>query len=364
MTIGRQIRVLIVDDSAFMRTALRRMIQSAPDIEVLDTASDGTEAIEKIAALRPDVVTLDIEMPRMNGLQVLGHVMPNMPVPVIVISSLTQDGAEATFEALEAGAFDYISKDQSYASLNITNIRDDLVSKIRAAAACPRRKPTATPDPSFSFATSLHNLQPPRLICLGTSTGGPKALQQLIPALPADLPVPIAIVQHMPVGFTGPFARRLDRLSKINVSEAEHDALLEPGHVYIAPAGWQLTFAHRSFSTVAARLSRTPTDTPHIPSVDVMMLSAAELLRDRVMGVIMTGMGNDGEQGMRAIFRAGGYTLGQDEQSCVVWGMPRACQTANLLRRVAPLNSLAAEISAVASLQNRSSARSAVSVCR
>jgi two-component system, chemotaxis family, protein-glutamate methylesterase/glutaminase len=348
MSDSRKIRVLVIDDSAFMRTAIRRMLESAGDIEVIDTAKDGTEGVEKIASLRPDVVTLDFEMPRMSGLELLRQVMPVTPLPIIVVSSLTQEGAEATLEALEAGAFDYVSKQLSYASLDIVNIQQELVAKVRAASQSPRLKmKQAAPARTFSYE-SLQTCQTPRLICIGTSTGGPKALQELLPALPEDLPVPVAIVQHMPKGFTGPFSRRLNSISRIRVSEAEHNETLEPGHVYIAPAGSQLTFVHHGLSKIGVNLSPTPSDTPHIPSVDVMMLSAAELLRDRAMGVIMTGMGNDGERGMRAIFRSGGYTLGQDEQSCVVWGMPRSCQESSLLRRVAPLNCLAHEIALAA----------------
>jgi two-component system chemotaxis response regulator CheB len=222
---------------------------------------------------------------------------------------------------------------------------------VHAAAQSPQLKTKPTPNQTFSYST-LQTLQPPRLICIGTSTGGPKALQDLLPGLPPDLPVPVVVVQHMPKGFTGPFARRLDSISRIRVSEAEQNETLIPGHVYIAPAGLQLTFVHRGLSTIGITLLPTPTNTPHIPSVDVTMLSAAELFRDRAMGVIMTGMGNDGESGMRAIFRAGGFTLGQDEPSCVVYGMPRSCAEANILRRVAPLNCLAQEITIAATSRN------------
>jgi two-component system, chemotaxis family, protein-glutamate methylesterase/glutaminase len=360
MSTTRKIRVLVIDDSAFMRTAISRMLRSASDIEVIDTAKDGTEGVEKIASLQPDVVTLDFEMPRMSGLELLRQVMPVTPLPIIVVSSLTQDGAEATIEALEAGAFDYVSKELSYASLDIINIEQDLIAKVRAAAQSPRRAVKAASATRNISHESLQTFQTPRLICIGTSTGGPKALQELLPALPEDLAVPIAVVQHMPEGFTKPFARRLNSICRIKVSEAEHNETLEAGHVYIAPAGSQMTFVQRGLTKIGVVLSPTPNNTPHIPSVDVMMLSAAELLRDRAMGVIMTGMGNDGERGMRAIFRAGGYTLGQDESSCVVWGMPRSCQEANLLRRVAPLNCLAKEITIAAAprVPQRSSATS------
>jgi two-component system chemotaxis response regulator CheB len=349
MNSSKPIRVLVVDDSAFMRTALRRMLESDADIDVISTASDGTEAVEKIASLHPDVVTLDFEMPRMNGLEVLRRVMATTPLPIIMVSSITQEGAEATFDALEAGAFDYISKQLSYASLNIVNIREQLIEMVHEAAKMPRR---AAPVPAQSPARyEVPSFANPRVITLGISTGGPKALQTMLPMLPADLAVPLVIVQHMPVGFTGPFAKRLDGLCRVRVSEAAPEETLEPGHVYIAPAGYQLTVATRGLSSIVSRLARTPSDTPHIPSVDVLMSSAAEVFRDRSMGVIMTGMGNDGERGMRAIFRAGGFTLGQDESTCIVYGMPRACAESGLLRRVSPLSNIANDIAIAASAQ-------------
>lgn len=342
------VRVLVADDSAFMRTALTRMIESDPALRVSATAQTGLEALEKIAALQPDVVTLDVEMPGLNGLETLKRIMKEFPRPVIMVSSLTQEGAETTIEALGIGAFDYVPKQQSFVSLDIIKIRDELVAKIKAAAESGRRRPAAKataappPPPKTHTAGTFH--APASVIALGTSTGGPKALQEILPLLPADLPVGVLIVQHMPKGFTGPFARRLDTLCKVTVREAAHDDLIEPGVVYIAPAGQHMTVARRTASKVVIRLSLSPEGTLHRPSVDVMMLSVAEVYRALCLGVIMTGMGADGLHGMQAIAGAGGVTLGQDEASCTVYGMPRSCAEAGVVQRVAPLMQIPEQI--------------------
>ncbi|HYA23758.1 MAG TPA: chemotaxis response regulator protein-glutamate methylesterase [Terriglobales bacterium] len=342
----RLIRVLVADDSAFMRTALTRMIESDPALRVSDTAQNGNEALEKIRLGQPDVVTLDVEMPGLDGLATLRRIMEDFPRPVIMVSSLTQEGAEITLEALDIGAFDYVPKQLSYVSLDIIKIRDDLVAKIKAAAKVERRpvkKPVqgvTTPSvPVFSPVSVV-----PEIVVLGTSTGGPKALQQILPLLPTDLGVGVLIVQHMPPGFTAPFARRLNNLCKISVREATQGEPIAPGVVYIAPAGQHMVVSRRSPSSVAIQLSNLPDGMLHKPSVDVMMLSVADVFRDFSMGIIMTGMGADGLQGMRAIANAGGLTVGQDEPSCIVYGMPRSCAEAGVLRRVVPLNDIPAVI--------------------
>lgn len=355
MTMNSQkpIRVLVVDDSAFMRTALSRMIQSDPDLDVVGNASDGQQALELVHQLDPDVVTLDIEMPRMNGLETLRRMMSECPRPAIIVSSLTQEGAEMTFEALALGAFDYIPKQLSYVSLDIVKIRDELTAKIHAAAASRikfRKPATTTTAKPIAVTQQVANPGPkpyiatPSVVCIGTSTGGPKALQQILPQLPADLPVGVLLVQHMPQGFTGPFAARLDSLCRVAVKEAEQDDWIEPGLVLVAPAGWQMTPYRRTHSRFAVRLAKLPNNTPHIPSVDVMMLAAAEVYQALAMGVILTGMGNDGAAGMKAIHRAGGYTVGQDEATCAVYGMPRACALEGTLHKVVPLAQVPGEI--------------------
>jgi two-component system, chemotaxis family, protein-glutamate methylesterase/glutaminase len=341
---ARPITVLVADDSAFMRTAITRMVESDAGMRVIGTAEDGLLAVERVAELQPDVVTLDVEMPRLNGLEALRRIMKENPRPVIMVSSLTQEGAEATLEALDIGAFDYLSKSQSFASLDIVKIRDDLVAKIKAAAESCRYRARVARVTRTTQASERQDFQAtPSIICLGTSTGGPKALQQILPMLPADLPVGILIVQHMPPGFTAPFARRLDHLCAISVCEAKAEDRVQPGVAYIAPAGSHMT-VQRQGPTSLIRISQSPENTLHRPSVDVMMLSAAEAFHGLAMGVIMTGMGSDGALGMQAIARCGGLTVGQDEASCAVYGMPRVCAEWGVLRRVVPLQEIPRQV--------------------
>jgi two-component system chemotaxis response regulator CheB len=356
------IRVLVVDDSAFMRTALRRMIESDPALQVIDTACDGLEGVQKAIRLRPDVITMDVEMPRMSGLDALSKIMEAAPCPVIMVSSLTRAHADATLEALSRGAYDFLSKDLSYASLDIVRIKDDLIAKCKAAVSRQRRPPRpaqlAQTAPPVRIAThSARRISAPRLVCIGTSTGGPKALQRILPLLPADLAVPVVIVQHMPPGFTGPFARRLDTICKLRVKESESNEPLLPGVVYIGRAGEQLRVVRR-IGGAFAHMSLVPTNTPHIPSVDILMLSAAEQFGQHAMGVILTGMGCDGQQGISAIYRAGGYTLGEDEATCTVYGMPRACAEAGVLHGVLPLDAIPAEIIRVVAIGGSSTTSS------
>jgi two-component system chemotaxis response regulator CheB len=332
-----------VDDSAFMRTALTRMIESDPSLKVIATAQDGSEALQKIASSQPDVVTLDVEMPRLNGLETLKRIMADCPRPVIMISSVTQEGAEITFEALGLGAFDYIPKQMSHVSLDIVNIRNDLVAKIKAAAVSGIRK-TVRRTSSTPNAVPRSSSVIPSVVCIGTSTGGPRALQEILPLLPADLRASVLVVQHMPVGFTGPFARRLNNLCKVSVQEAQNGTVVADGVVYIAPAGLHMTVDRKAGPLPRIRVSQHPLGTLHTPSVDVTMLSVAEAYGALAMGVILTGMGNDGAQGMKAIFAAGGITLGQDEASCTVYGMPRACAELGVLQRVVPLTRVPEQI--------------------
>jgi two-component system chemotaxis response regulator CheB len=339
------IRVLVVDDSAFMRTALRRMIESDDALQVVDTANDGVEGLEKALRLRPDVITMDVEMPRMTGLDALSKIMEVAPCAVIMVSSLTKAHAEATIEALSRGAYDFLSKDLSYASLDIVRIKDDLVAKCKAAVAHKRRPPQPfhiSPAVKTVPRTATRFL-PPKVICIGTSTGGPKALQQILPMFPASLSVPVVIVQHMPPGFTGPFARRLDSLCKVHVKESEPNEPLLPGVVYIGCAGQQFRVLRRG-SGAFAHMSCAPKNTAHIPSVDILMLSAADQFAQFAMGVILTGMGSDGQHGMSAIHRAGGYTIGEDERTCTVYGMPRACAESGILHTVLPLEAVPGDI--------------------
>lgn len=343
------IRVLVVDDSAFMRTALARMIASESGLEVAATACGGSDALDKIASLDPDVVTLDVEMPGLDGLQTLHCIMHEFPRPVIMVSAATEKDADKTFTALAAGAFDYVPKQLSATSLDILHIQTDLIAKIRAAGQSRRSHPTGLlsrkpPHSSPAEFGASHSMIAPAIVALGTSTGGPKALQEILPLFPRDLSVPILIVQHMPSGFAAAFAQRLNSLCSITVCEAAHRESIRPGVVYIAPSGMHMSVERVSDSRTILRLDTHPDDCVHIPSVDVMMTSVAEAFRNRALGVILTGMGSDGAAGMNAIHRRGGLTIGQDEASCTVYSMPRACAELGVLTCVVPLSQIPAQI--------------------
>lgn len=343
------IRVLVVDDSVVMRTALTRMIESDSALCVIGTAQTGAEALAKVLELQPDVVTLDVIMPGMNGVETLKRIMQDSPRPVIMVSSVVQEGAETTLEALANGAFDCVPKPQSaMSSFESTNIREELVATVKAADQYRRRNAVPKPVASVSEPRTHPRISiqvPPAVVALGISTGGPKALQEILPMLPSDLPVGLLIVQHMPLGFTGPFARRLDNLCKISVREAKHEDRIEAGVAYIAPAGQHMLVARKNASRYSIRLSHSPENTLHKPSVDVMMQSVAEVYGPLAMGIIMTGMGADGVEGMQAIAKKGGFTIGQDEASCIVYGMPRSCaEIPGLLRLVVPLHEIPDQI--------------------
>lgn len=347
---SKPIQVLVADDNAFMRTAITRMIESDPELRVGATAQSGAEALELAASLQPDVVTLDVKMPGLSGLEILKRMMKENPRPVIMVSSETEEGTETSLEALEAGAFDCVAKQKTVGSLDIVKIREELIAKIKAAAESGRRtrRAPSAPNRTAAPAATLSWTKEPgvaaSVVAIGTSTGGPKALQDILPLLPSDLPAGVLIVQHMPMGFTEPFARRLDKACRISVHEATHQEPIKPGVVYIAPAGQHMTVARRSPTLVDIHLSTSPTGTLHTPSADVMMLSVAQSYGAHAMGIIMTGMGADGVRGMQAIAQQGGLTVGQDEATCAVYGMPRSCAESGVLQRVVPLSRIPEQI--------------------
>jgi two-component system, chemotaxis family, protein-glutamate methylesterase/glutaminase len=342
-----QVRVLIADDSTVMRTALVRMLESSPIIRVCGTARNGVEAVQKTKILQPDVVTMDVDMPVLDGIKALKQIMRENPCPVVMVSSLTLEGAAVTLQALEAGAFDFLPKEDLRYEAGALQLRYELVEKIEAAARSPlalRKRPFHT-----TIFPIVENLQPrshvvPKLVVLGTSTGGPKALQEILPELPADLPVGILVVQHMPPGFTAPFAKRLNSLCNLTVREAQYGDIVEAGTVYVAPAGQHTTIFHNRLHQALISLSDLPSDTLHKPSVDVTMQSVAGVFGEYALGIILTGMGCDGVEGMTAIRNAGGITLGQDEATCAVYGMPRACADKGILQKVVPLSRVPGQI--------------------
>jgi len=332
-----EIRVLVADDSAVMRAGLSRMLESSPIIRVCGTAKNGLETIEQIKLLHPDVVTLDANMPMLDGIETLKQIMDECPCPVIMVSRLTREGADVTAEAISAGAFDYVAKDDLQYEADLGHGPNSLLEKVEAAAHSElSQKVHELQGHGLPSIVSREFQVVPEIAVIGTSTGGPRALQQVISQIPADLPIPLLVVQHMPAGFTGPLAKQLDGLSEISVREAEHGEEIRPGMAYIAPAG-QHTTLFGSGSTVWVSLSGSPNDSTHKPSVDVTMSSAVAVFGRNVMGIILTGMGSDGVKGMAAIRKAGGITVGQDEASCAVYGMPRRCAESGVLQTVVPL---------------------------
>ena len=335
------IRVLIVDDSAFVRKALSRMLGGADDIEVVGTAVDGQDGVEKVLLLRPDVVTLDVKMPRLDGLEALKRIMAECPTAVLLLSSLTGEGADVTLRGLDLGALDFVDKSSVEGHMNLLALADELLEKVRGLAKAQRRGPAPAPStqlPLPEFARGRADL-----VVIGTSTGGPAALQTVIPALPADLRVPVLVVQHMPIGFTRSLAERLDQRSDLMVREARDGEPLAPGRVLIAPAGRHLKL-NRVQGEVRVHLDYEPMEALHRPSVDVLMQSAARAYGAAVLGVVLTGMGADGVEGLRSIKAAGGRTLAESEDTCVIYGMPKAAIEAGVVHRVAALDRIADEI--------------------
>jgi len=350
------INVLVVDDSAFMRKAISVMLESDPGIKVCGMARDCEQAIQMVVELKPDLITMDIEMPRMDGLTALSKIMESKPTPVIMISSLTSEGAKATMEAFDRGAIDFIPKQLSFVSLDIVKVKEELLAKIKNIYA--RRR---TLMAQYSLGTrrrkelSASGKQRPQesigklarnhvnVVAVGVSTGGPPALQNIIPKLPKDFPSGILVVQHMPPMFTKSLAQRLDGLSAIRVKEAEDREPIVRGCVYIAPGDKHLKVRQWG-KNAEVKLDDDPTDTLHKPSVDVLMQSVSETYGGASLGVILTGMGSDGARGITSMKKKGAKVIAQNERSCVVYGMPRAIVEAGLADKVAHIDSIASDI--------------------
>ena len=339
------IRVLIIDDSPTARAVLARLLQEDPRIEVVGKATDGMDGLKQVAELKPDVITLDIEMPRLDGLQTLERLMAETPTPVVMVSSLTRKGADATMRALEIGAVDFIEKPTSNGLIIGSEVGGlGLCDKVVSAAGVRVRrtrpvasKPLATPAPVARAVRVDSGSWLRRTVVIGSSTGGPQALHALLSALPEDLGVPVVVVQHMPAGFTHSLAERLNSLSPLHVSEARAGDRLEDGYVLVAPGGYHLRFdAHG-----VAHLDDGPTECGVRPSINVTMESIARARGFSTVAVVLTGMGSDGTRGAELISAAGGTVLAQDEASSVVYGMPRSVAVAGLVNEVHPLDEMA-----------------------
>lgn len=350
------IRVLVIDDSAVMRAFLSRVVGAQPDMQLLGVSPDPLLAFDRIRRGAPDVITLDVEMPRMNGLDFLRRLMAVKPLPVIMISSLTREGAETTLRALELGAVDFFPKPARFDQLE--EGAQEIADKIRAAAGArmtrPRRPPPVSgfaalaplPGTPAPLARSLGASALQRVIAIGASTGGVEALRDVLSGLPAEMP-PILVAQHMPPGFTETFARRLDSLCRLGVKQAEDGEPARPGHAYIAPGGRHLELARRG-TGLHLRVTDDAPVNRHRPSVDTLFRSVTRVAGRHAIGVMLTGMGGDGAEAMLEMQRAGAYTIAQDEASCVVFGMPRQAIALGGVREVAALGDVAQRLEALA----------------
>lgn len=342
-----KIRVLVVDDSALMRGLLTEVINSAEDVEVVGAAPDAQTAREMIKALNPDVLTLDVQMPKMDGLEFLERLMRLRPMPVVMVSAYTLAGSDTTLRALELGAIDFIGKPRADSTKAMEGYAEELLEKIRAAKGARLRRHIMTPlsaakpfvPPAPTETTAIKPAASGKIIFVGASTGGTEAIKEFLLGIPADCP-PVLIVQHMPETFTASFARRLDGLCPPHVIEVKGNEKVEPGKVYIAPGHSHLQIK-RTPSGLVTELLATPPVNRHRPSVDVLFNSAAAVVGRMAVGVILTGMGKDGAQGMLRMRQAGARTLGQDEASCVVYGMPREAFMIGAVEEQYPLDELA-----------------------
>lgn len=346
--LGQKVRVLIVDDSAFVRRTLTKILEQDPRIEVVGTAWDGKEAIDKIVHLRPDVVTMDLNMPNMTGMEAIDIIMREMPLPVIVVSSMNKDVIEETLEALEHGAVDFIIKPTELASEKLFQIKSELINKLITLASL---KVKSGQKPLYPPVTQRPKSRPVPFrpgvaaqadcVAIGVSTGGPTALYQIIPQLPQDFPAGILIVQHMPPGFTKPLADRMNKNSNITVKEAQKGDEVTPGVALVAPGGKHLFLEHRQNHKVVVRIDPEPSHYIHIPSIDITFTDVARIYKDRSIGIILTGMGKDGVDGLERIKKNGGRSIAEDESTCVVFGMPEVAIRRGVIDKIAPVYQIA-----------------------
>ncbi|HIJ88312.1 MAG TPA: chemotaxis response regulator protein-glutamate methylesterase [Desulfuromonadales bacterium] len=350
----RKIRIVVVDDSAFSRRTISSMLESLDFVEVVGYAINGEDGIQKVIALKPDLVTLDLEMPKMDGFTLLRILTTRFSLPVLVISALS--GADKVFKALELGALDFVAKPSSSASIDLLSIKEDLQKKVRQVLSltpvdhvksdsrrvvCANSGDRSELSAGKSVIGRQHAVD---LVAIGSSTGGPPALQQIFSAFKQQYPFAIVVAQHMPPGFTKAFADRLNRTSRFDIKEAEDGDLVLPGRALIAPGGKNMVFEASGEAQVAARIVNPSQMDRYVPSVDVMFQACAEMYRKRVTAVILTGMGNDGSSGVRCIKELGGYVIAESEATAIVYGMPREAVATGVVDRCIPLDQIAAEI--------------------
>ena len=341
----RVLRVLVVDDSAYVRKVIKQMLSRSPFIEVVGAARDGKEALEMVEQLQPDVVTCDLIMPVLDGVGFVREQMSRRPIPIVIVS-IANDGSELALTALDAGAVDFVQKPTALATEKMFEINDELVEKVKAAAGVQmaRLQTTLSREPAVGLTTGAPRAGLVDIVVLGISTGGPQALKYLIPQLPEDFPVPVVMVMHMPVGYTEMYAQKLNEISRLNISEAREGDAVKAGAVLLAPAGRHLTLNRLADGAIVTHLDARPFDSAHRPSVDVLFQSAAALFGSRTLGVVMTGMGSDGKQGAAWIKSQGGLVFTEAEQSCIVYGMPLSVVEAGLSDKSVPLERMAQTI--------------------
>jgi two-component system chemotaxis response regulator CheB len=343
---SERVRVLVVDDSALMRKLISQILARDNDIEVVGTAMDGALGLKKVADLKPDVVTLDLEMPRMDGMEMLRQITKKSRVPVIIVSALSTEGASATFRALAFGAFDFVAKPRDAASAHMEEIAEDLIAKIKAAANSKSRQVQAPALPEHIKASkpaSRPRQEPTKIVAIGISTGGPNALLYMLAKLPGDFRGSIIVVQHMPEGFTHMFANRLNESCAIDVKEAQSGDLITAGRALICPGNRHIKVRRMPLGNTVV-LSDEPRVNGHRPSADVLFRSLASEFGSRGVGLLMTGMGEDGAAGLGLVKDAGGVTIAQSEESCVVFGMPKVAIERGFATRVIPLDKLASTL--------------------
>lgn len=333
-----KIKVLVVDDSALMRQFIGDILRSDPRIDVVGTARDGKDCLAQLKTLKPDIVTMDVEMPVMNGLEALEEIMKTTPMPVVMVSSLTQEGADTTFKALALGCVDFIGKPSGTISLNIRDVGQELIEKVVAASTAKVVRPGASSRSSGRVKATPQSVNTSRIdiVAIASSTGGPMALSDLVPKLPKDFPVPIVITQHMPKEFTASFAKRLNDSSQIEVVEGFDGLTLKPGRAVIAPGGSHLLVKRRTGAAVCA-LSDAPPVLSVKPAANIMFQSVAEQFGGNVLCVILTGMGRDGTDGAVNLKKRGAYVIAESQKTCVVYGMPKAAIDAGVVDEVLPL---------------------------
>jgi len=357
---NEKIKVLIVDDSAFMRNILERMIKTSSDMEVVGKAENGLEAVDLVKSLKPDVVTLDIEMPRMNGLEALKVIMKECPTSVVMVSSLTEQGAKETIQALELGAIDFIPKALDNAAENIFKkadfVKDKIIAASRAKVSGKKSRFVTSERPAATEKVVMPKMSgylkrasykgTPKLLVIGSSTGGPKALSEVISGLKPNLKVPTVIAQHMPEGFTNALADRMDRSYAISVKEAEDGEKLHPGNVYIAPGGKHLRVENR-LNTLYAKISGDNGESPFRPSVNVLAESVNKAVGANCVAVMLTGMGSDGAREFKTLKQSGAYVITQDEETCTVYGMPKSVVDLNASDEELAITQIATVVNAI-----------------